>query len=99
MAVEVLRSSSTIKPILIRAIPYILQTQKHNQKQHTMRAKNHKQTEIEQIDGISRKQAIKRMGKYAAVTAIGAFIILNPMKAQAASASAPANPNGNPFGN
>lgn len=48
-------------------------------------------------EGITRKEAIKRMGKYAAVTALGAYIILNPMKAQAASAPAgssePANPN------
>ena len=35
--------------------------------------------------GISRKQAIKKMGKYAALTAIGTFAILNPMKAQASS--------------
>lgn len=51
--------------------------------------------------GITRKEAIKRMGKYAAVAALGAYIIMNPMKAQAASAQAgssePANPNGNPF--
>ena len=30
--------------------------------------------------GISRKQAIKKMGKYAALTAIGTFAILNPKK-------------------
>lgn len=35
---------------------------------------------------ISRKDAIKKMGKYAALTAIGTFMILNPKKAQAASA-------------
>ena len=34
--------------------------------------------------GITRKQAIKKMGKYAALTAIGTFTILNP-KAQASS--------------
>ena len=28
--------------------------------------------------GITRKQAIKKMGKYAALTAIGTFAILNP---------------------
>ena len=33
--------------------------------------------------GITRKQAIKKMGKYAALTAIGTFAILNPKKAQA----------------
>ena len=36
--------------------------------------------------GITRKQAIKKMGKYAALTAIGTFAILNPKKAQALSA-------------
>ena len=34
---------------------------------------------------ITRKQAIKKMGKYAALTAIGTFAILNPKKAQASS--------------
>jgi hypothetical protein len=42
--------------------------------------------------GITRKQAIKKMGKYAALTAIGTFTILNPKKAQASSA--PAGPPG-----
>jgi hypothetical protein len=32
---------------------------------------------------ITRKEALKKMGKYAAMTAIGTFIILNPMKSQA----------------
>ena len=35
--------------------------------------------------GITRKQAIQKMGKYAALTAIGTFTILNPKKAQAQS--------------
>jgi hypothetical protein len=48
---------------------------------------------------ITRKEAIKKMGKYAALTAIGSFIILNPKKAQAASAESdtengPPNPGG-----
>ena len=34
---------------------------------------------------INRKQALKRMGKYAGLTAIGTFILLNPEKAQASS--------------
>ncbi|UAM99616.1 hypothetical protein K8354_07380 [Polaribacter litorisediminis] len=37
---------------------------------------------------ISRKEAIKKIGnysKYAALTAIGTYIILNPKKAQASS--------------
>ena len=37
--------------------------------------------------GITRKDAIKKMGKYAALTALGTFMILNQKKAQATSAS------------
>ena len=37
--------------------------------------------------GITRKDALKKMGKYAALTALGTFMILNPKKAQATSAS------------
>ena len=40
---------------------------------------------------ITRNEAIKKMGKYAALTALGTFIILNPKKAQASS---PADPGG-----
>ena len=40
---------------------------------------------------INRKQALKRMGKYAGLTALGTFILLNPEKAQAASPLAPGN--------
>ena len=36
-------------------------------------------------DDISRKEAIKKMGKYAALTAMGTFMILSPKKAQAQS--------------
>jgi len=43
-------------------------------------------------NGITRKQAIKKMGKYAALTAIGTFSILDPKKAQAQSL--PPNPGG-----
>jgi hypothetical protein len=43
-------------------------------------------------DDISRKDAIKKMGKYAALTAMGTFIILNPKKAQATSG--PSDPGG-----
>jgi hypothetical protein len=49
---------------------------------------------INSASGITRKEAIKRMGKYAAVTALGAYIIMNPMKAQAASPTTPPNPSG-----
>lgn len=34
---------------------------------------------------ITRKEALQRMGKYAALTAVGTFIILNPKQAQAQS--------------
>jgi hypothetical protein len=51
--------------------------------------KNNKETAP---SGITRKDAIKKMGKYAALSAISTFIILNPKKAQAQSASP--NPGG-----
>ncbi|MCL7764788.1 hypothetical protein MPF19_15295 [Polaribacter sp. Z014] len=41
---------------------------------------------------ITRKQAIKKIGnygKYAALTALGTYLILNPQKAQASSPEAP----------
>jgi hypothetical protein len=41
---------------------------------------------------ITRKEAIKKIGnysKYAAFTAIGTYLILNPKKAQAQSPAAP----------
>ena len=38
---------------------------------------------------ISRKEAIKKMGKYAALTAMGTFMILSPKKAQAQSPTRP----------
>jgi hypothetical protein len=41
---------------------------------------------------ITRKDAIKKMGKYAALTAVGTFMILNPKKAQAQST--PPKPGG-----
>jgi len=44
------------------------------------------------IKNISRKQAIKKIGnygKYAALTALGTYLILNPQKAQASSPEAP----------
>ena len=39
---------------------------------------------------ITRKQALKKMGSYAAFAALGTMIMLNPQKAQAVSA--PDNP-------
>lgn len=38
---------------------------------------------------ITRKEALSKMGKYAALTAIGTFITLNPRKSQALSLPAP----------
>ena len=41
---------------------------------------------------ITRKEAIKKIGnygKYAALTAIGTYLILNPQKSQASSPQAP----------
>ena len=35
---------------------------------------------------ISRKDAIKKMGKYAVLTAMGTFIILSPKQSKASSA-------------
>ena len=49
-----------------------------------------KQTENNQE--ISRKEAIKKIGnygKYAALTALGTYLILSPQKAQAQSPEAP----------
>ncbi|MDN3492036.1 hypothetical protein [Winogradskyella bathintestinalis] len=45
-------------------------------------------------DKITRKEAIQKMGKYAAMTAVGTFVILNPLKAQTSS---PPSPGGDPF--
>ena len=53
--------------------------------------KKENKNSIEKIpSGITRKDAIKKMGKYAALTAVGTFMILNPKKAQAQSI--PPNP-------
>ncbi|MEZ7925428.1 MAG: twin-arginine translocation signal domain-containing protein [Flavobacteriales bacterium] len=41
---------------------------------------------------LNRRDALKKVGKYAAVTALGTFLILNPQKAQAMSASPPPEP-------
>ena len=45
-------------------------------------------------NSITRKEALKKMGKYAALTAAGTFLILNPAKAQQSS---PPDPGGNPW--
>ena len=54
-----------------------------------MKEENKKSLE-KNVSGITRKDAIKKMGKYAALTAVGTFMILNPKKAQAQSTSPPA---------
>lgn len=46
-------------------------------------------------DKITRKEAVKKMGKYAAITAVGTFLILNPKQTQAQST--PPDPSGDPF--
>lgn len=45
---------------------------------------------------ITRKEAIKKMGKYTAFTAIGTIMILNPQTSQAQSV--PPDPGTDPFG-
>lgn len=42
---------------------------------------------------ITRKEAMSKMGKYAALTAVGTFIALNPMKSQAVSLPPPPTTN------
>jgi len=42
--------------------------------------------------GITRKEALQKMGKYAAFTVMGTFVILNPKKAQAQSVN-PVDPD------
>ena len=54
--------------------------------------KENKNSLEKNASGITRKDAIKKMGKYAALTAMGTFMILNPKKAQALSM--PSNPGG-----
>ncbi len=49
--------------------------------------KETKDHEEEVPTGITRKDAILKMGKYAALTAMGTFMILNPQKAQATSSN------------
>ena len=49
--------------------------------------------QLKNTQDISRKEALKKIGnygKYAALTAIGTYMILNPQKAQASSAPADA---------
>jgi hypothetical protein len=43
----------------------------------------------ESKDNISRAQALKKLGRYAGMTALGTFMILSPKKAQAQSGPPP----------
>ena len=61
--------------------------------------KETKDHEEEVPTGITRKDAILKMGKYAALTAMGTFIILNPKKAQAQSASPGSSDDSDDSGN
>lgn len=56
--------------------------------------KNKRTNQLGDSSTITRKDAIKKMGKYAALTAVGTLVILNPQKAQAGS---PPDPGGFPF--
>jgi hypothetical protein len=51
-----------------------------------MKKENNNNEEINPSE-ITRKQAIKKMGKYGALISLGTFMILNPKQAQAMSAS------------
>jgi hypothetical protein len=50
---------------------------------------NHKNTRENKNREISRKEAIRKVGKYAAATAAAMIIVLDPLKAQSTS---PPNP-------
>ena len=52
-----------------------------------MKKENNNNEEINPSE-ITRKQAIKKMGKYGALISLGTFMILNPKQAQAMSAAA-----------
>jgi len=51
--------------------------------------KENKNSRVKTPSFITRKDAIKKMGKYSALTAVGTFMILNPKKAQAQSPASP----------
>ena len=53
---------------------------------------NHQDISKKEKEEITRKEALKKIGtygKYAALTALGTYLILNPQKAQAASPEDP----------
>ncbi|MEO1029815.1 MAG: hypothetical protein AAFX55_00335 [Bacteroidota bacterium] len=45
-------------------------------------------------EGMTREEALSKIGRYAAITALGTFVVLLPLEAQSAS---PPDPGGNPF--
>ena len=49
---------------------------------------------MEKPEEITRKEAIKKMGRYASLTALGTFMILTPKSAQASSPNGHGNGNG-----
>ncbi len=54
-----------------------------------MRKINKNKTVQKDKELMTRKEAILKAGKYAALTAMATFVILNPKKAQAASPGSP----------
>lgn len=55
-----------------------------------------KDNTTQNIEMLSRGEAIKKIGGYAALTALGTFMILNPKKAQAFSITDPGSGGGFP---
>ena len=55
-----------------------------------------KDNTTQNIEMLSRGEAIKKIGGYAALTALGTFMILNPQKAQAQSIADPGSGGGFP---
>lgn len=51
----------------------------------TIKDNNNQTDNKQEEDLMTRKDSIKKMGKYAALTAMGTFMLLNPRKAQANS--------------
>ena len=58
-----------------------------NTKSNTKISPTYKFRTMKEEQNISRKEAIKKIGKYSALTAAGTFMLLNPKQAQAASIS------------
>ena len=51
------------------------------------------------MEELDRREAIKKMGKYAAFTALGTMVMLSPLKAQACSSPPCGNGHGHGTGN